>query len=48
MSRGLKRADAEQFIVEGFFRTILDTCTIEGATDYITEQLAEKIHAQKQ
>jgi Fe-S cluster assembly scaffold protein SufB len=46
MSRGLRRAEAEHLIVEGFFRKVLDSCAIAGATDYINALLAEKIHAQ--
>lgn len=44
-SRGLEESQAEELIVSGFFRKIFDACTVQGAPEYITELLADKIHA---
>ncbi|HEY9679534.1 MAG TPA: Fe-S cluster assembly protein SufD [Drouetiella sp.] len=44
MSRGLKQAEAEELVVTGFFRQILEACTIGNAKEWVYEVLAEKIH----
>ena len=44
MSRGLPEAFAEELIVGGFFNTVLETCKIEGAQDWVIERVREKIH----
>jgi Fe-S cluster assembly protein SufD len=46
--RGLTPAEAEELVVTGFFRQIFDTCTVTGATDYISELLADKIHSRRE
>jgi len=45
MSRGVSASAAEELIVSGFFRQVLETCTISGATDWIFDLVAKKIHA---
>lgn len=44
MSRGLDLPEAEELIVGGFFRQMLDACTISGAADWIYDLVADKIH----
>ncbi|MBS2000867.1 MAG: Fe-S cluster assembly protein SufD [Cyanobacteria bacterium SZAS LIN-5] len=44
MSRGLSAPAAEELIVTGFFRQILEACTIGRAKDWVYDVLAEKIH----
>lgn len=44
MSRGLAAPEAEELIVTGFFRQILEACTIGRAKEWVYDVLAEKIH----
>ena len=44
MSRGLPAPEAEEFIVGGFVRQVLESCEIPGAADWIESMLAKKIH----
>lgn len=44
MSRGLSAPEAEELIVTGFFRQILEACTIGRAKEWVYDVLAEKIH----
>jgi len=44
MSRGLSRGEAEELIVTGFFRKVVDTLTLPGAADWINDLVTEKIH----
>ncbi len=48
MSRGLDEKEAEELIVSGFFNTVLSTCPIAGARDWIEDLVAEKIHGKSQ
>jgi Fe-S cluster assembly protein SufD len=43
-SRGLSAPEAEELIVTGFFRQILEACTIGRAKEWVYDVLAEKIH----
>jgi Fe-S cluster assembly protein SufD len=43
-SRGLSAAAAEELIVTGFFRQILESCNIGRAKEWVYELLADKIH----
>ncbi len=43
MSRGLSAPEAEELIVGGFFKQILETCKIPGAIDWIGTLIADKI-----
>lgn len=45
MSRGLTSKEAEEFIVTGFFNTIIESLKIEGAAEWIEDLIGEKIHA---
>ncbi len=45
MSRGLTSKEAEEFIVTGFFNTIVHSLKIEGAAEWIEDLIGEKIHA---
>lgn len=45
MSRGLSAKEAEEFIVTGFFNTIIQSLKIEGAADWIENLIGDKIHA---
>ncbi len=45
MSRGLTSKEAEEFIVTGFFNTIVHSLKIEGAADWLEDLIGEKIHA---
>ena len=47
MSRGLAAAQAEELIVGGFVRQILESCPIPGAADWIESLISQKIHSQK-
>lgn len=44
MTRGLDEKTAEELVVSGFFNTVLETCPIEGARDWIEVLISEKIH----
>lgn len=43
MSRGLTASEAEQLIVTGFFKQVLETCTISGVTAWLDTLITEKI-----
>lgn len=43
MSRGLSAEQAEELIVTGFFASIVESCTIPGASAWINELVAEKV-----
>lgn len=45
MSRGLSNLEAEELIVTGFFRQVVQSCPVDGAGDWINELVADKIHA---
>ncbi len=44
MSRGLPAAEAEELIVGGFVRQVLESCEIPGAADWIESLISAKIH----
>lgn len=44
MSRGLSNLEAEELIVTGFFRQVVQSCPVDGAGDWINELVADKIH----
>jgi|AGTN01.1.fsa_nt_gi FeS assembly protein SufD len=44
MTRGLDEKTAEELVVSGFFNTVLETCPVEGARDWIEALISEKIH----
>lgn len=44
MCRGLSLPSAEELIVTGFFKQILDLNTIAGVSDYVESLVSEKIH----
>jgi Fe-S cluster assembly protein SufD len=44
MSRGLPAKEAEELIVGGFVRQVLESCQITGAADRIESLISEKIH----
>ena len=44
MSRGLPAAEAEELIVGGFVRQVLESCEITGAADWIESLISTKIH----
>jgi Fe-S cluster assembly protein SufD len=48
MSRGLDVAEAEELIVTGFFRQVLDACTISGAADWIYDLVITKMSEKEQ
>jgi Fe-S cluster assembly protein SufD len=48
MTRGLSEKEAEEFIVTGFFASLLASLKIEGAAAWIEELIGEKIHAPEQ
>lgn len=43
MSRGLNSLEAEELIVTGFFRQVVQSCPVDGAGEWINELVAEKI-----
>ena len=45
VGRGLTSKEAEEFIVTGFFNTIVHSLKIEGAAEWIEDLIGEKIHA---
>ena len=45
MSRGLSQLEAEELIVTGFFRQVVQSCPVDGAGDWINSLVAEKIHS---
>lgn len=47
MSRGLNNLEAEELIVTGFFRQVVQSCPVDGAGDWINNLVAEKIHSSK-
>jgi Fe-S cluster assembly protein SufD len=44
MSRGLPAKEAEELIVGGFVRQVLESCEVPGAADWIESLISEKIH----
>lgn len=44
MSRGLTRMQAEQFVVEGFFKEILEKFPLPQAVDWVSDLVSEKVH----
>jgi Fe-S cluster assembly protein SufD len=44
MSRGLARQEAEELIVSGFFRQVVEGCSIDGVADWLSELVGKKIH----
>ncbi len=48
MSRGLNNLEAEELIVTGFFRQVVQSCPVDGAGDWINDLVAEKILSSKQ
>ena len=44
MARGLPAREAEELIVGGFVRQVLESCEIPGAADWIETLISEKIH----
>jgi Fe-S cluster assembly protein SufD len=44
MARGLPAREAEELIVGGFVRQVLESCEIPGAADWIEALISEKIH----
>jgi Fe-S cluster assembly protein SufD len=45
MSRGLSLLEAEELIVTGFFRQVVQSCPVDGAGDWINALVADKIHS---
>lgn len=45
MTRGLSEKEAEEFIVTGFFASLLSSLKIEGAAQWIEDLIGDKIHA---
>lgn len=45
MSRGLSAKEAEELVVIGFFRQVLEECPIDGITEWIGDLVTTKIHA---
>ncbi len=45
MSRGLTRAQAEELIVNGFFRQIIEQFAFHGAEEWVAEAVSQKIFA---
>lgn len=45
MSRGLSSLEAEELIVTGFFRQVVQSCPVDGAGDWINSLVADKIHS---
>ncbi|MBA3858552.1 MAG: Fe-S cluster assembly protein SufD [Cyanobacteria bacterium PR.3.49] len=45
MSRGLSNLEAEELIVTGFFRQVVQSCPVDGAGDWINGLVADKIHS---
>jgi Fe-S cluster assembly protein SufD len=45
MSRGLTSQEAEELIVGGFVRQVLESCPIAGAIEWIDGLMADKIHS---
>jgi Fe-S cluster assembly protein SufD len=43
MSRGLSAQEAEELVVVGFFRTVLEACTVDGVSEWIGDLVANKI-----
>jgi hypothetical protein len=48
MSRGLSAQDAEELIVTGFFRQVLEDCPIDGVSEWIGDLVAVKIHSHEE
>lgn len=46
MTRGLNEKEAEEFIVTGFFASLLASLKIEGAADWIENLIGDKIHSE--
>jgi Fe-S cluster assembly protein SufD len=46
MSRGLNAQEAEELVVIGFFRKVLEDCTIDGVSEWIGDLVASKIQTQ--
>lgn len=44
MSRGLSTLEAEEMIVTGFFRQVVQSCPVDGAGDWVNNLVADKIH----
>jgi Fe-S cluster assembly protein SufD len=44
MSRGLSADEAEELVVLGFFKQVLEACPIDGVTEWIGDLVATKIH----
>jgi Fe-S cluster assembly protein SufD len=44
MSRGLSAEEAEELVVLGFFKQVLEACPIDGITEWIGDMVATKIH----
>ncbi|HEY9786773.1 MAG TPA: Fe-S cluster assembly protein SufD [Candidatus Obscuribacterales bacterium] len=44
MSRGLSALEAEELVVSGFFRQIIESCPQEGIRAWIDELIIDKIH----
>lgn len=47
MSRGMDNLEAEELIVTGFFRQVVQSCPVDGAGDWINSLVAEKILSSK-
>lgn len=47
MTRGLSEKEAEEFIVTGFFASLLASLKIEGAAQWIEDLIGDKIHAEE-
>jgi Fe-S cluster assembly protein SufD len=47
MSRGLPAREAEELIVGGFVRQVLESCEVPGAADWVESLISEKIHGQE-
>ncbi len=47
MSRGMDNLEAEELIVTGFFRQVVQSCPVDGAGDWINTLVAEKILSSK-
>lgn len=45
MSRGLNALEAEELIVSGFFRQVVQSCPVDGAPNWINDLVAQKIQS---
>jgi Fe-S cluster assembly protein SufD len=43
MARGLRRAEAQRLIVEGFFAPVLDRIPLENVRDQLREAIERKL-----